>query len=181
MKRSTFIGQKRLRDLPLSQTNMHTMARSTSSLSEDPSEETSKNCMLDSVHFLPTGSTWCNCRCFARAQQLCSNSSRKLFVSSYNSGLSVFGSDSRWSGTAHYVCRPGPCHLGSFAYVNIMHCTQFFFFCWGQLKISDTNFYSAVIQINCPHNTIHKHYDCSSIKRRDVWESIIVTPQKFKK
>ena len=45
-------------------------------------------------------------------------------------------------------CRPGPCHLASFAYVNIMHCTHFFLFCWGQLKVSDTNFYSAVIQIS---------------------------------
>lgn len=49
----------------------------------------------------------------------------------------------------HIIRRcPGPYHLGSFAYVNIMHGAHlFFFFCWGQLKVRDTNFYSAVIQI----------------------------------
>ena len=50
-------------------------------------------------------------------------------------------------------CHPGPGLLASFAFVNIMHCTHIFFFCCGQLKVSDTNFYSAVIQIlHSQHN-----------------------------
>lgn len=101
---------------------------------------------LDCAHFGTRSSSWWDGQCFVRRAQHALLEAIRKAVSVILVRLSRAPGD---LGQHIIWCCPGPYHLGSFAYVNIMHGTHLFFssFCWGQLKVSDTNFYSAVIQI----------------------------------
>lgn len=103
---------------------------------------------LNCAHFWAKGSSWPDGRCFVRRAPLTPLKAIRRAVSACDSGLDAFVSGSWGSGTAHYPTLSRAIPLRKFCLCqHYARRTSFFFFCWGQLKVRDTNFYSAVIQI----------------------------------